>query len=180
MGIRSSFKTPTKVLSKEDSDLKLLVIGRLTYYKGHEILIKAISNLCDDKTVKLSIIGGGEQRDTLKNLVSRLGLENQISFLGKVSDTQLIDEIENADLLCLPSIECTEAFGVVLLEAMRQAKPCLVSNVRGSGMSWVVQNEKTGFVAKAGDVEDWTNSLSKIQNRSDLADIGKNGFNRFL
>ena len=49
--------------------------------------------------------------------------------------------------LCLPSVERTEAFGLVLLEAMRYAKSVVASDVPG----WVVKHEETGFLIPPGD-----------------------------
>ena len=141
LGVKSiSSVTATK---KGVDDLKLLIIGRLVYYKGHKYLIEALSQL---KKTNLRIVGDGSLRDDLRILVGQLGLNNQVEFLGKLTNHQLCLEIQNCDLLCLPSIEKTEAFGVVLLEAARQGKPSLVTNVKGSGMSWVVRHNETGIV----------------------------------
>jgi rhamnosyl/mannosyltransferase len=164
---------------KENEELKLLCIGRLTYYKGHEVLIKALSK-ARRQGIDLSIVGTGELEDSLKSLVDNLELEEKVHFLGSLSDELLEQELKGCDLLCLPSLERTEAFGVVLLEAMRASKPCLVTNVDGSGMSWVVQGEETGFVVQAGDVDALANKLSEIyDNKGVLKKLGENGRRRF-
>jgi rhamnosyl/mannosyltransferase len=162
-----------------DKGLKLLCVGRLTYYKGHEVLLKALSIL-DNKGVSLSVVGQGELEMSLKSFISEFGIEKQVQFLGSLSDESLEQELLKCDILCLPSIERTEAFGMVLLEAMRASKPCLVTDVEGSGMSWVVQDGKTGFVVKAGDADVLASKLRDITNNKDaLLKLGKNGRHRF-
>ena len=60
---------------------------------------------------------------------------------------------QGSDCLCLPSIERTEAFGVVLLEAMYFGKPALSSRLRGSGMDWIVEDGVTGLKFEPGSVD---------------------------
>ena len=54
------------------------------------------------------------------------------------------------DCLCLPSIERTEAFGMVLLEAMFFGKATVIGDVKGSGMGWVVDDGITGLEIPTG------------------------------
>ena len=57
---------------------------------------------------------------------------------------------------------------MVLIEAASFGLPALVSDVPGSGMSWVVQNEETGMVVKNNDVADIVRAINKIQKSPDL------------
>ena len=157
--------------------LRLLIIGRLTYYKGHRFLIEALQNV---DYVELRIIGHGELETELQALTSKLDLDSKVTFLGRLEEKQLYQEIERCDLLCLPSIEKTEAFGVVLLEAARQGKACLVSNVEGSGMSWVVEHQKTGIVVESGEPLSISKALYQIQSDTEcLQRWGKSASKRF-
>lgn len=165
-----------------NSSLRLLMVGRLTYYKGHSLLLQALAKLkASGLSLQLSVIGSGELGETLSRQVATLELQDQVKLLGKVSDKQLNTALQTTDLLCLPSIERTEAFGVVLLEAMRAGKACLVTDVPGSGMSWVVQDHKTGRVVKHNDIEDLANSLAEMnRDRSSLSLWGSAGRHRFV
>ena len=129
-------------LKPSSAPLRLLCIGRLTYYKGHALLIKALANVPE---VILDIAGDGEERQALIHLIESLGLIERIRLKGSLTSKELESAINDCDLVCLPSIERTEAFGLVLLEAARAGKPALVSSVEGSGMSWVVENGVTGW-----------------------------------
>ena len=161
--------------------MRVLSIGRLTYYKGHEILIKAATKLPETHTL---IIGKGDLRDRLDNMVRTWGLNERVELVGFVSDEKLTALLATCDVLCLPSIERTEAFGLVLLEAMTFSKPVVVSNVPGSGMAWIVCHEKTGLHVVPGDADDLSAALQllcdKPEMRKTLGNAGKMRFNEFF
>lgn len=150
--------------------LKLMIVGRLTYYKGHSLLIEALKK-CPN--VELDIIGVGELEERLRKLVQVNNLSSRVIFHGRVSDTLLQQMYQTCDLVCLPSIEKTEAFGLVLLEAARLAKPALVTDVEGSGMSWVVDDKKTGLVVSANSVKAISDALTfAARNKALLVNYG--------
>ena len=156
---------------------RVLAIGRLTYYKGHKILIKAATNLPEIHTL---IIGKGDLKDSLNNLIRTSGLNERVKLIGFVPDKKLSSLLSTCDLLCLPSIERTEAFGLVLLEAMSFSKPVVVSNVPGSGMGWIVCHERTGLHVRPGDVEDLSKALQFLcDNPEKRKSMGKTGKRRF-
>jgi rhamnosyl/mannosyltransferase len=161
--------------------LQLLMIGRLTYYKGHGIMLKALAKLKSQGIIpQLTIIGDGELRTAITLQIEQLELTGEVKLVGKLSNIALARQLVNTDLLCLPSIERTESFGVVLLEAMRAGKPCLVSDVEGSGMSWVIKDNHTGFVVKHNNVQSLMAKLNYITANSSLLSIyGKTGQQRF-
>lgn len=141
--------------SEHTGPLQLLMVGRLTYYKGHSIVIEALNLLKQQglADIHLTIVGSGEQQQSIEQLIAKYKLNAQVSLLGRVDEQGLYDAFAMADCLCLPSIERTEAFGVVLMEAASFGVPAIVSDVPGSGMSWVVVHDKTGFVVKRGNAD---------------------------
>lgn len=157
-----------------------LCIGRLTYYKGHRFLIEAMEKL-KDSPLTLTIVGSGELLSHLQNQASYLNVERQVRFLGQVSDSALHNLIESCDFLVLPSIERTEAFGLVLLEAMRAGKPCICTDVPGSGMSEVVLHNETGLVVQHANSSSLTDAMEKLaRDKKRCALYGLNGRERFL
>jgi rhamnosyl/mannosyltransferase len=122
--------------------LRVLFVGRLTYYKGLRYLIEAASKF---EGMLLELVGDGDQKTALTQLVASLDLESRVTLHGSIPDDQLAELLGDCDCLCLPSIERTEAFGMVLLEAMRFGKAAVVSDVHGSGMGWIVEHEVTGL-----------------------------------
>lgn len=160
-----------------DAEFKVLSVGRLTYYKGHEFLAKAIKSL---DNIKVLIVGDGEQRDKLEKLVSSLGIENKVSVLGGQSEQELNALMESCDCLCLPSIERTEAFGLVLLEAMRYGKSVIASDIPGSGVGWVVNHKETGLLVEPGNVSELAGALTDMQGNQEMRhQMGKAGADRF-
>jgi hypothetical protein len=87
----------------------------------------------------------------------------------------------SCDVFCLPSIERTEAFGLVLLEAMRYGKPLLVSDLKGSGVTWVARNGQNALLVAPEDVADWKAALDTLaQNPEQRHLLGHLGLQRYL
>ena len=162
---------------RAETKFKLLSIGRLTYYKGFEILIQAVSQMPE---VELLIVGSGELQEPLQDLIRRTthpGAQPATRLLGSVDEDQKHALLAQCDLFCLASRERTEAFGVVLLEAMQHSRPCLVTDLPGSGMPWVVSHAHCGLHVPFEDVEAWRSSIARLQHDSALRDrLGKAGY----
>lgn len=126
----------------------VLFVGRLDYGKGLEYLIKAFAMVLDEVPhVKLFIVGDGVLKRKLINLSKDLQAEKNILFLGKVSDEDLPKIYNMSEFLILPSL--LEGLGIVLLEAMACAKPCIATNV--GGIPEIVEDKKTGLLVPPAD-----------------------------
>ncbi|MDD2768965.1 MAG: glycosyltransferase [Methylococcus sp.] len=153
--------------------LRLLSLGRLTYYKDFGTLIKAVAGLYG---VELAIAGEGAERPRLEALIERLGLRGRMRLLGAVPEAEKVRLLQTCDVFCLASCERTEAFGIAVLEAMRYGKPCIVSDLAGSGMPWLVRTSGAGILAEVGNPDDWRNAIIRLQNSPELrAKLGKAG-----
>ncbi len=118
-------------------------LGRLIYYKGFDVLVRAAAHLPDDHIV---LIGGtGPLQAELNHQIQELGLADKVKLLGKVPTEELASYYSACTLFCLPSVERSEAFGVVLLEAMALGKPIVASAIPGSAVDWVNQDGITGL-----------------------------------
>jgi rhamnosyl/mannosyltransferase len=159
-----------------DSPLRVLSIGRLTHYKGHDLLIDAIAKIPESTTnVSVLIVGEGELKNTLEQQVTEARLTARVKLLGHQSELILHALLANCDVLCLPSTLRTEAFGLVLLEAMYHGKPSIVSNIEGSGMTWVISDNENGWYFPAGDADALAQKLIDLhQHPEQLIDMGKN------
>jgi glycosyltransferase involved in cell wall biosynthesis len=174
----SNLARPGQCAERENSsNLRVLAIGRLTYYKGFEYLIRAVAGL---EGVELHLVGTGELDEKLKALTRQLQAEEKITFHGNLPDTALAAQYEACDCLCLPSVERTEAFGMVLLEAMSHSKATIVSKVGGSGMTWVVENGVTGLHTPPQNAGALANSIRDLRdNRDNIAILGNKARERF-
>jgi len=145
--------------------LKVLAVGRLTYYKGFDVLIRAARGV---PSMAVQIVGDGVLRGALQKEIERSGMEGRVMLRGGLSDPELQALMATCDLLCLPSVERTEAFGVVLLEAMRYAKPLVVSDIPGSGAGWVVRQASCGLLAPPGNADALAERFEQLISRPTL------------
>ncbi len=147
----------------QNACLRLLSIGRLAHYKGFETLIRAVSG---SSHLQLIIAGQGEGMAALQALVrssTAPGGRPNVQLLGEVSEAKKHQLLASCDAFCLASIERTEAFGMVLLEAMAHAKPCVVSQLPGSGMSWLVASSGAGLShLPPGNASVWRDELEQL------------------
>ena len=156
---------------------RILVIGRLTYYKGHEVILDATAAL---PNARILIVGNGERESFLQKRIQSLGLSDRVSMSGFLPESDLHALISSCDCLCLPSIERTEAFGLVLLEAMRYGKPVVASDIPGSGIGWVVEDGVTGFLVPPGDPVSLVKSLRALFDQPELKlQMGQSALERF-
>jgi glycosyltransferase involved in cell wall biosynthesis len=154
--------------------LKLLAVGRLSYYKGFETLLHAVAQ---DRGHELVIVGEGEERANLERILAAAGNPPWVRLLGHADDELLHRLMASCDVYCLPSRERTEAFGIVLMEAMRYGKPLLVSDLKGSGVTWVARDGENAVIVPPEDVEAWRLALDALaaspRRRAELGQAGK-------
>ncbi|MBY8021375.1 glycosyltransferase [Vibrio fluvialis] len=141
-------------------------LGRHIYYKGFEYLIRAAKNTPPDS---LFLIGGtGHLTDYYRELISSLGLENKVILIGKIPQDELAAYYSLCDVFCLPSVERSEAFGVVQLEAMSLGKPVISTSISGSGVPWVNQHEKSGLTVQPKSATELTNAVNLLMSNCEL------------
>ncbi|MCP4699097.1 MAG: glycosyltransferase [Gammaproteobacteria bacterium] len=157
--------------------MRVLTVGRMTYYKGHEVLIRASARIEGLKTI---IAGTGERRPHLEQLIAQEGVAHKVKLLGFRSEAEINALFATCDCFCLPSLERTEAFGVVLMEAMRYGKATAVSDIPGSGTGWVARHLETGLSVPPGDPSALARALRQLQNNPDLRkNMGRAAAQRF-
>ncbi|MGB9735785.1 MAG: glycosyltransferase [bacterium] len=141
----------------------VLFVGRLVYYKGIEFLIDAMKNI--DAT--LLVIGEGVLKKSLMDRIQKLGLAKRVSFLPHQTQDELVNFYLASTVLVLPSIYRSEAFGIVLLEAMACGLP-VISTELGTGTSYVNQNGVTGYVVPPGNSDAINMALKKLLSDKEL------------
>ena len=132
----------------------ILFVGGLDkahYFKGINILIQAMQHFSDGDKVRCLIVGDGELRSSYQTLVDGLGLSKKVIFTGFAKDNMLPRMYNLADIFVLPSVDKSEAFGIVALEAMASGVPVIASDL--PGVRSVVDKQKTGLLVKPSSVD---------------------------
>jgi glycosyltransferase involved in cell wall biosynthesis len=160
---------------KRHSDF-FLFVGRLVPYKGLDILLHSLS----ESQSNLVVIGQGPRWQAWNNLSQKLGLENRVSFLGAVEDDEdFAAYLQACKGLILPSINESEAFGLVLIEAMSCAKPVITTKLN-SGVTWVNEKDVTGLEVMPKDIVGLRDAINRLQMEDVLRlQMGQNSLKRF-
>lgn len=135
----------------------VLFVGRFRYYKGLSYLIEAAQSMRG--TVLL--VGNGPIAEEVRAQVYRLQLTERVGFAGDVDDESLPAYYAAADVFVLPSVERSEAFGIVQLEAMACGLP-VVSTELGTGTSVVNRHGETGFVVPPRDSRALADAINRL------------------
>jgi glycosyltransferase involved in cell wall biosynthesis len=142
-------------------------LDKAHYFKGLHNLLKALSFLANERKnfekkrdLHLTIVGDGDQKRFYQDLVFDLGLKDLVTFKGKVSDSELANAYKEAHITVLPSIDRSEAFGLVLIESMASGTPVIASNL--PGVRSVVDHQKTGLVVHPNDITDLALAIETI------------------
>ena len=138
---------PSDQQNLANEPLKLLAVGRLSHYKGFDCLIDAMTST----DAELIIVGEGEKHSELRRRIKNKSLGDRVRLLSGVDDQSRNLLLSECDLICLPSLNRAEAFGISVLEAMAAGKPALVSHIEGSGLPWLVQDNVTGWHCPPGN-----------------------------
>jgi len=110
-----------------------LSVRRLVPRMGLTDLLDATATLIRDGCrMHLAIAGDGEQKDALRQYASDLGLDDSVSFLGRVPDADLVALYRAADVFVLPT-RSLEGFGMVTAEALASGLPVVATDAGASG-----------------------------------------------
>lgn len=160
-------------------DKKLIMyVGRIVYHKGLEYFVRAAKYL-ESRDVQFLLVGTGDFRKELEDIIEREGLEDMVMFAGRVPNEELPDYYAATDVFVLPSVSRLEAFGIVALEAMASEVPVIVSDI--PGVRDVIVEGKNGLLTEPMNSEDLAGKIRTLLENPDMAErMGKNGRKRVL
>ena len=139
--------------------LRVFSAGRFAYYKGFDTLVDAARVL---DGVNFVIAGDGPLRKRIVRKVESLSLGGRVWLPGALGDREFHTYMASCDVFCLSSVEKTESFGLVLLEAMNHKKALITTRIEGSGVTWVNQDGQTGVTVPPGDPEAIARAIKKM------------------
>jgi len=151
--------------AKKENEIILGNAGRLVKQKAQKYLIEIAKRL-KRKGIKfkLLIAGEGKLKNELKQLAKNYGVENEVIFLGFVENIKTF--LKSIDIFLLTSL--WEGFGYIIVEAMALKKPVIAFNV--SSNPEVVENNKTGFLVKYKDINNFVRKVEYLINNKELRD----------
>lgn len=152
-------KCARRQLGFADDEKIVLYVGRFAALKGIDRLLKAMTHLRHHNRLKLVIIGGdghgGPECKAFQRLSSELGINDMISFIGRIEQDNLPPYYSAADLLAVPSYH--ESFGLVALEALACGTPVVATDV--GAMDSFICRGKTGCVVASPEPDAFAKAL---------------------
>lgn len=134
-------------------------VGVLTYRKGIHILVEALGKVKNN--IHANVIGGfgsNEYRKQIKNLINRVGKQENVTFYGWKNSTEIQDIVTNDLFMILPSYQ--ETLPVVIAEAMAMGKIVIATNI--CGIPEMVIDNVTGFLFEPGNSDALAQLLDKV------------------
>ncbi len=153
----------------KDNERIIVHVSNFRPVKRIKDVITIFAKIQEKLPSKLLMVGDGPDREQADLLSKKLGVRDQILFLGNSNEVNKI--LCYADLFLLPSE--TESFGLAALEAMAAKTPVISSN--SGGLPEVNINGKTGFLSNVGDTEDMAkNAIYILENKERLMEFKVN------
>ncbi len=155
--------------------LRIVFVGQAVERKGLPVLLRAFEALREHIPTELTVIG-----PTADELLPMMLDPGDVRILGKVSDEVKQHELEQADVLCAPSLR-GESFGMVLTEAFSAGTPVIASDI--AGYRDVVRDGVDGVLVAPGDAQGLAEALRDMwelpQIRAEMARAAATDVQRF-
>jgi glycosyltransferase involved in cell wall biosynthesis len=149
-----------KILLKSHKKLRVVFIGRISHFKGVDILIKALQKLPKHE-IELDIYGAATEEDYMQKCLQLADGMDNIFWKGTINPKNVVETIKTYDILCIPSA-VSEMGPFVLKEAFAAGVPVLASDVYGNAEQ--INHNKNGWLFKFKDVEDLRLKLEVLLN----------------
>jgi colanic acid/amylovoran biosynthesis glycosyltransferase len=167
---------------EHDGRVHVLSVARLVEKKGLEDAIRAVAMLVHrHPRVAYKIVGEGPLRERLGAVIAELGVGAHCELLGPRSHEEVIRLMREADILLAPSVTSRqgdqEGVPVVIMEALALGLP--VVSTRHSGIPEIVEDGRSGFLVREGDVDALAERLGHLmEHREAWAVMGRAGRER--
>lgn len=149
-----------KELGVSEDAFLLVSVGELSKRKNHEVILKAMAQLDDDR-IHYILVGDGPLTQYLKDCARELNISQRVHFLGYRKDVAQL--YKTGDVCCFPSLH--EGLPVALMEAMACGIPVLCSRIRGN---IDLIKEDAGFLLEPHDIEGFAQALRKMIDNEEL------------
>ncbi|MEV8267754.1 glycosyltransferase [Microbacterium sp. NPDC076911] len=137
---------------------RMVFVGRLTTEKQIDVVLNAMTLLAPELDVTFDIVGKGDQRRNLEQLVAQLGLSERVRFHGHTTDEELRGLLTNASLFVIASI--AELQSIATMEAMASGLPIVAANA--VALPHLVHDGENGYLFEPGNVEDLAAKITMV------------------
>lgn len=157
---------------------RFLFVGRLADKKGVDVLIRAAALV---EGARVVIGGDGPERPSLEELAATEGLEDRVTFCGRLPRSRVIGELCRAQAVVIPSRPAPDGdrdtTPLVMSEAMSVGCPVIASRL--GGLAEQIEDGATGILVEPGSVENLADSIrTALANPADLESMGWEGSRR--
>lgn len=153
------------LVSHDEVGLRLLYVGRLAAVKGLPILIDCLAALKPSHPdIVLTVVGDGSDRADLEHMTARLGLDENVKFVGYQSQAEVRKHMQQTDVFVMSSF--AEGIPVVLMEAMAAGVPVVASQI--AGVSELVEEGVSGYLVPPGDAVSLAERIETLLTDSQL------------
>lgn len=153
---------------------RLLFVGGLDsshYFKGLDVLLLTLGRLRHRKDWTLTVTGDGDLRAAYMEQAIEHGVSKRVEFIGRVTNNALPLVYGFSDVFVFPSIDRSEAFGLVALEAQSCGIPVIASDL--SGVRTVVSDKVSGILVSPYNVGELERALVWImEHKKEREDMG--------
>lgn len=168
LDLRRFTRPKAKPAGRDGSDpqnpVQIITVGRAVAKKGLDILIDALAKLPPDLNWHWTHIGGGTLSDALKAQVSNLDLTDKVSFLGSMSQTDVIERYRSSDMFVLPCRISPDGdrdgLPNVLVEAASQELVCVSTPI--SGIVELFEDGKNSVLVEPDDAAQLATAIDKL------------------
>ncbi|HCJ66688.1 MAG TPA: hypothetical protein DHV62_05005 [Elusimicrobia bacterium] len=148
-------------------------VGRLTKQKGLDFLIRGWRKICTNTfEIHLLLIGDGEERNNIENLIAQLKIQNMVHLLGNRHN--IVDLLQASDIFILPSL--AEGLSNALLEAMSCSLPVIATNIGGTAE--IIENRTNGVLIELNSINQLYEGIIALTTNPELSStLGRNARN---
>ncbi len=167
--------------NKSNCDINILFVGRLIQFKAPDLVIEIgkIIKEKDSLSFKIRIVGHGDMRPVLENMIKEYDLEKNIILSGPRTQEEIIPIFLESDIFLFPGItwqKRAENQGLVIQEAQAMQLPVIISDA--GGMKEGVIDGVTGFVVPENDINVFVEKIKLLANdpglRKRMGEAGRN------
>lgn len=138
--------------------MNVVFVGRLTTEKHVDVVLQAIAKLVPELDIHYDIVGGGDQHKNLLELTHSLGLDDRVTFHGRLPDEELRGVLTRASVFVIASI--AELQSIATMEAMASGLPIVAADA--VALPHLVQEGENGYLFEPGNVDELADKIRRV------------------